>query len=988
MSPGVELLSSVLEKCPANRVNIQATRVLVNFYCGKLDDSDTVIPALKGLVPLCKLPTFTSSDAIQTIESIIRHVTMKVQVQSTRYMVFRIVDTLLSRYREDLKKMGTSFLRGYINLAEGEKDPRNLLLAFSIARVLLIEFDVWTLIDDFFNITFCYFPITFKPPPNDPYGITTDDLKDALRKALTATPHFGRLALPLFLEKISIGSPTIKRDSLSAISESFPVYGPVIAREFATQLWNSLKLEIFQPTDDITENAALFTTQALIVCIYSDSTDNENIQGLARDICEECGNILKEPEKSRAKPAIKVIAALIRTSPPITHFALEQSLPLLFKLFLDPAEISTRPATLSALSSILESLRELASKADGRNVEEEQPLEPYKDQLLGVLTVGLKSSNTCVTALQGLLQWINIPGALTSEELGFVVHSVNEAAMTKDAEEDVREAALTLLKSVSLKEPHHIEENTLPLLFASLPDRGPERQATEERAYIWKTLGALEKLCAQPSLFETLVVKLSSKVELLCSITPLQEAPDGRAEERECNAAYAHAMLMTLSNVFSQKLDEKHTDLPKYLNRLIPRLYNLFVYFAYNPEPQLCVATHPHLIDAASRIIVLTMRSLNVEDQTAFVKQLFGLYLEGQFGSILEGHFKIATNYPFAPFKDGAPESQRSLSVLFSAPLLALRTEVKLPVESELAFFRSMLLWSVSSQSSDAQSVSIQKALAAVLNRHVEGLSQFLTSDAHAFWAEHIQSSSIDPSLRTRALEGWLWITKALVVRSHPSALQFADLLFTVFDDPIIGWTAARTLGQIAKASDILSKKYFAVVRILHTQKYVQHVLPRALEGCEWKGPDATQQTPYLIAVASLIKSVPRTLYSGQLTKLMPFLLRGLELDDSDLRSSIIDVINEAASEEAPESKLISEYASSLVSIMLKIVGPSNGQPVGVRLAALRCLGVLPSCVRYDVLHPSKSNVIRQLGKVLDDPKRSVRKEAVTARENWYSYHG
>lgn len=88
MSPGVELLSSVLEKCPANRVNIQASelfsfavsndlqshylliaRVLVNFYCGKLDDSDTVIPALKGLVPLCKLPTFTSSDAIQTIES-------------------------------------------------------------------------------------------------------------------------------------------------------------------------------------------------------------------------------------------------------------------------------------------------------------------------------------------------------------------------------------------------------------------------------------------------------------------------------------------------------------------------------------------------------------------------------------------------------------------------------------------------------------------------------------------------------------------------------------------------------------------------------------------------------------------------------------------------------------------------------------------------------------------------------------------------------
>lgn len=33
-------------------------------------------------------------------------------------------------------------MAGYINLADGEKDPRNLMLAFAIARVLLIEFDV------------------------------------------------------------------------------------------------------------------------------------------------------------------------------------------------------------------------------------------------------------------------------------------------------------------------------------------------------------------------------------------------------------------------------------------------------------------------------------------------------------------------------------------------------------------------------------------------------------------------------------------------------------------------------------------------------------------------------------------------------------------------------------------------------------------------------------------------------------------------------
>lgn len=36
--------------------------------------------------------------------------------------------------------------------------------------------------------------------------------------------------------------------------------------------------------------------------------------------------------------------------------------------------------------------------------------------------------------------------------------------------------------------------------------------------------------------------------------------------------------------------------------------------------------------------------------------------------------------------------------------------------------------------------------------------------------------------------------------------------------------------------------------------------------------------------------------------------------------------------------------------------------------------------MRYDVLHPCKPTVLRELAKVLDDPKRSVRKEAVEAR--------
>jgi hypothetical protein len=49
-------------------------------------------------------------------------------------------------------------------------------------------------------------------------------------------------------------------------------------------------------------------------------------------------------------------------------------------------------------------------------------------------------------------------------------------------------------------------------------------------------------------------------------------------------------------------------------------------------------------------------------------------------------------------------------------------------------------------------------------------------------------------------------------------------------------------------------------------------------------------------------------------------------------------------------------------------------------VGALKYLAVLPKIVRYDILHPQRATVLRELAKALDDPKRSVRKEAVEAR--------
>ena len=90
--------------------------------------------------------------------------------------------------------------------------------------------------------------------------------------------------------------------------------------QLLTRVWRAHMedWQIFQPTDVETENMALKTTQVLIQTIYAthdhDQPSDEEIEGLAKDACDECLKILKEPEKSQAKPAIKVLCAFMSTT--------------------------------------------------------------------------------------------------------------------------------------------------------------------------------------------------------------------------------------------------------------------------------------------------------------------------------------------------------------------------------------------------------------------------------------------------------------------------------------------------------------------------------------------------------------------------------------------------------------------------------------------------------------------------------------------------
>lgn len=276
---------------------------------------------------------------------------MKAHVQAIRHLVYQVFDSLLALHRNMLKSMGTDFINSFTKMVDGEKDPRNLMLLFSMDKVILLEFDVQAHIEvsqalvcptrdvqadhrqDLFDVTFCYFPISFRPPPNDPYGITADDLKLALRDCMAASPYFAKLALPLFLEKFTTAAGqsmvrsrapltgfaiskgmlrSSQKDLMLSMAACFPTYGAAAVRERGKELWEGIKTEIMYSSDGAIEAAALKACESLTRTLYP--TADSSAAGLAQDMIKEALAALEEPEKAQSLGATKILVSIIRAS--------------------------------------------------------------------------------------------------------------------------------------------------------------------------------------------------------------------------------------------------------------------------------------------------------------------------------------------------------------------------------------------------------------------------------------------------------------------------------------------------------------------------------------------------------------------------------------------------------------------------------------------------------------------------------------------------
>lgn len=816
-----------------------------------LQGSAMLVSALKALTVLCacKAPALASErsaaaspspvkgfgqeQAHTVADALFSHVIASNHPQCLRFIIYRLLDSLVAHHRDALKAYrssapaseepaaaptpaaptpmdvddsadqsatapsgsnvaksetceGKDFLQGYVKMVQGEKDPRNLMVLFGVDKVLLTEWEMdREMTEKFFDITFCYFPITFRPPPDDPYGITSDDLKVALRAAICASPAMAPLGYPLLLEKLSAAGGPAKLDTLRTLIAAMPVYGRAAALANAKKLWEGLKIEIFHVTDDETGDLAVDTLTTLLHVLYHGVDPPE---GIAPKMVHDCLVELEEPGKSLAKAAIRVLSSLVRASASTAYLAVYGFMDQMIKMFADPEDLAQRTPILAGIGELLDALAkvyryaELVKLDDGGSGKtspvadeigtgqllpstasersyagDNRPLDPFLSDLLNCLSNGLRSTSYRRSAMLVFSSAVSISilssnGAsntkregeealaiankplLDFDELSFLTREV-ASLLTSSIGDDVREEALCAIEVISNERTANtlaavnptakvIEQVVLPVLLEKLPDRiepfdDPEERTTGNamddteaeldlaKSNIRRSLGALSRLCVAPFLFEAVVVKLFTKLELCCRpsarggsgqeesngvLGVTETSEEGKANTtvhaqlqalQEANVGYARGLIHTLQTMVDSKRLNGHRDLAKYAKTLPSRLVRLTLSgleTAGQRADELGIATHPAVVADTAALLGTFVKLLDVNRQRELLCSLNKTFVCGQAtfveeGSSADGPSLIPSSstlaQTFAPFSPGSG-SERPGFVLASKNAVAL----------------------------------------------------------------------------------------------------------------------------------------------------------------------------------------------------------------------------------------------------------------------------------------------------------------------------
>lgn len=959
---GTALLADALHQIPQDLLTFAEVELLSSFLSDRLCDHNSLQPpALRGLAALsscCNIPSLVPE---QVCRRIFREIQNQSLAQKDRFSVYTIMYNFLTTKLEDLRKMESDFVCGFIQAMDGEKDPQNLRFAFQCAHLIIKTLPLGVYIEEMFEITACYFPIDFQPPPNNPFGVQKEELVMGLRNCLSGSPLFAPFVLPLLSDKMSSDIQDARIDALQTLASVSKVYGAeALTKHLSTEIiFSMLKKEYMSGVSELQESSLEALTG--IVSAFSLQVEEDgsypSLIPFIDCILKACP--LNYEYENQFTGHCQLLHCTASASTPAGSYVLESTLPKLLQMYKETTQTNQKGLILSCFHGFI-----LATKSASIAKPMYSPLFKHHEEILTMLISSLSNTSvplcqTVVRCLDSLLDYHNV---LSNANILLITEHILVLLESKD--ETLRYQCITVLSNMSSTSPEIVKENVLPQLYKSLKKDEIINKTNES---CWRsvvtTLETLSSVCKNPSMTKLVLPEILTWLENL-----LRDDINQRSEVTEL----CHEVLKSIVKIVSSICEKEYVSYIDYLNTwLVPRLLQLIIPHLLDSN---CSTTTTAIIECAATILREITTKLDQKKTEVLCQQIVCLFLhedKNAFGITLPSDCK------FQPLKSDSPVQQTRLVAFLTAVVCSTLPSVSIFELEKLLEQLSNL--AILSKEDEITQTHAAKCCAGLFNKysHTSPAKECLENLREKLKSKLTNLEKPTENLQFQALNLWLWLTKALVMNAHQQANQFVDLILDLFEECEFGESAANGIYLILNEyKDVLSRPQHAKIRLMYRQRFFVEHVQHLSESFHHAKPELKKN--YLIAVSHLLTFLPRQVLVSELPPLIPMLVLALMSDECKLQLSTMTTLK-TVMDESP--LLLAQHVNLIVPRLLKLSKTETSMKV--RIASLECLEYLTQLPATTLL-PYRREVIRFLEPVLDDKKRLVRKQAVRARGEWY----
>ncbi|XP_035607330.1 MMS19 nucleotide excision repair protein homolog isoform X2 [Oncorhynchus keta] len=958
---GVQLLSNVLQQCHGDLTEREVD-VLLAFYENRLKDHYVITPhVLKGMNALTKCSVLPPGSAVSILKSLFQDVHVQSLMLVERSCVYNILTQLMESRESELKGLGADFVFGFVQSVDGERDPRNLLLAFQIARKIIHGgYDLGKFTEELFEVTSCYFPIDFSPPPNDPHGITQEELILALRAVLTGTPRFAEFLLPLIIEKLDSDVQSAKVDSLQTLTACASVYEHKELAEFLPGLWASLRREVFQTASERVESAGLAALGALTACISRSvlNSDSEDYLNVFLDlVLKDCQHHLCEPDLKLVWPSAKLLQATSTASYRASHRVAAAIMPSLIEQYNSRTQCAQRRTLLEVLQGFVQPVKS--------SEEDESVLLDFRQSLCSIVFSALSenSAGLQITSLRVLTALSQQTVLLLESDVELAVDHLTRLILE---EEDAKVSLAVVECAGALAGLHPLAfiSKMVPRLKGEIfsesmaqGDSATPSQEHSQQAVRQRCLTALAAVSSRPS-----VVQESTPV-LLQVLTSSHTGTGSFSLEEVISVCH------NLQRIAEHAQDTEETG-RVFHDIIIPRLLGLALQAAMrgssdHPSP----LVEESVLSAMVPVISTTCARLQSQLAGQTASRAVSLFLDGDMSFLPENAFPSQIQLLK---QAGDSWSQSQMVCLLMGCVCSLPRSVEVPQMDRLLLELEELSCTCVHPFSYT---SAAKCYAGLVNKRPAGeaLDSLIDGTLKRISTELDCASS---SVRTQAFTLLLWVAKALLLRYHPLSTALTDKLFSLLSDSELGSLAADGFSLLMSDSpDVLNRGCNADVRIMYRQRFFTENSAKLVQG--FNSAAQEKKSGYLKALSHIVNYLPRQVQLTELPALLPLLLEALSCPDQAVQLSTLSCLQPVLMD--PPSALITQLEALVGRTLTLTTSPA----MKVRIASLRCIHALSRFPEHEIM-PFRARVLRALTVPLDDLKRMVRSEAVVARNEWF----